>query len=389
MGSVKVTREALYQQVWTTPMSKLAAQYGMSGVGLAKVCARLSVPRPARGHWAKLAAGKKVRTPPLPKSKPGEDTFVLLTRDPHPAPPPPRVVPPTVRVPETLADASDAVRALASRLARADVDAHDRIVVGVAERPAFAVTAQAHRRALLMLDALAKAMTERGHSLRFRRSGDQAELSFTVGDESIGVAIIEHLDAHRHVRTREEQERVERGYASGVPKYDRVATGRLQIVMHDATSPHSSWSDSSTRRLENVLGRVVLAVEAVPERRAQRRAEEEERRREAEARMREAETRRARELEAQRRAGLEAERERDLLKRIERFRLARDIREYVGAMGRMVSTAGLTIAEGGPLEEFTVWMLAYADKVDPLTELRVDIEKVARERSAAESTTRE
>jgi hypothetical protein len=31
----------------------------------------------------------------------------------------------------------------------------------------------------------------------------------------------------------------------------------------------------------------------------------------------------------------------------------------------------------------------HADKVDPLTELRVDIEKVARERSAAESTTQE
>ncbi len=58
-------------------------------------------------------------------------------------------------------------------------------------------------------------------------------------------------------------------------------------------------------------------------------------------------------------------------------------------MGRMVSTAELTIAEGGPLEEFTVWMLAYADKVDPLTKLRVDTEKVARERSAAESTTQE
>lgn len=51
-------REELYQKVWEQPMLKLAEQYGVSSVALGKVCRKLSVPVPGRGHWAKLAHGK-------------------------------------------------------------------------------------------------------------------------------------------------------------------------------------------------------------------------------------------------------------------------------------------------------------------------------------------
>lgn len=62
---VMVSREDLYQQVWQTPMSRLAAEYGISGNGLAKICDRLAVPYPPRGYWAKKAAGKKGGAIPL------------------------------------------------------------------------------------------------------------------------------------------------------------------------------------------------------------------------------------------------------------------------------------------------------------------------------------
>jgi hypothetical protein len=54
---VNITREELYQQVWTTSMSRLGAQYGVSGNGLKKICVRLNVPYLPRGYWAKLGAG--------------------------------------------------------------------------------------------------------------------------------------------------------------------------------------------------------------------------------------------------------------------------------------------------------------------------------------------
>ena len=61
-------REELYQKVWEKPMLRVAEQYGVSSVALGKVCRKLSVPVPGRGHWAKLAHGKPGTTKPdLPK----------------------------------------------------------------------------------------------------------------------------------------------------------------------------------------------------------------------------------------------------------------------------------------------------------------------------------
>ena len=61
-----MTREQLYEQVWSVPIWTLCEQYGMSDNGLRKVCRRLNVPVPNRGYWAKVEAGKKVRKAVLP-----------------------------------------------------------------------------------------------------------------------------------------------------------------------------------------------------------------------------------------------------------------------------------------------------------------------------------
>ena len=85
---VTVTRDHLYQQVWDKPMSRLAADYGISGNGLAKICDRLRIPYPPRGYWAKKAAGHKVVQYRLPE--PGADIpdEVTISPTPPPAPPP-------------------------------------------------------------------------------------------------------------------------------------------------------------------------------------------------------------------------------------------------------------------------------------------------------------
>jgi hypothetical protein len=58
-------RQKLFDEVWATPVTKLANNYGLSDVGLRKICVSLDIPMPPRGHWAKLAAGKKVPKPQL------------------------------------------------------------------------------------------------------------------------------------------------------------------------------------------------------------------------------------------------------------------------------------------------------------------------------------
>jgi hypothetical protein len=82
---VRLTREALFERVWTEPVDKLARSWGLSGPGLSKACRRLRIPLPPRGYWAKLAAGRRPRRPALPALEPGEAEEIVI---PLPFPPP-------------------------------------------------------------------------------------------------------------------------------------------------------------------------------------------------------------------------------------------------------------------------------------------------------------
>lgn len=57
---------ALAQQVWTTPIGKLAPQYGLSDVGLAKVCKRFDIPRAAGRLLGRPSRGLYAELPPQP-----------------------------------------------------------------------------------------------------------------------------------------------------------------------------------------------------------------------------------------------------------------------------------------------------------------------------------
>lgn len=64
---VTLNREQLLAEVWAEPLQSVAPRYSLSDVGLKKLCARLQVPTPGRGYWAKLKAGKRVPSPPTLK----------------------------------------------------------------------------------------------------------------------------------------------------------------------------------------------------------------------------------------------------------------------------------------------------------------------------------
>lgn len=67
-----VSREELYEQAWSKPMTKIAAQYGVSSSYLARVFTDLNVPRPPVGYWAQVAVGKGRTRPSLPPAEPGD-----------------------------------------------------------------------------------------------------------------------------------------------------------------------------------------------------------------------------------------------------------------------------------------------------------------------------
>lgn len=75
------TRQELFDLVWSEPMRTLATRFKLSDVGLAKACKKANIPRPPRGYWAKLAAGKMVSRSALPARGPGMFDEITIGRD--------------------------------------------------------------------------------------------------------------------------------------------------------------------------------------------------------------------------------------------------------------------------------------------------------------------
>lgn len=78
--SVTLTRQELYDLVWSKPMTTIATDFGVSSVAFAKNCTKLQLPRPGRGYWQQLACGLKPEREPLPRAEKGTPTTIKLTR---------------------------------------------------------------------------------------------------------------------------------------------------------------------------------------------------------------------------------------------------------------------------------------------------------------------
>ena len=46
---IDLPRQVLYDRVWAEPIHKLSSEFGLSDVGLAKLCRRYNIPVPPRG----------------------------------------------------------------------------------------------------------------------------------------------------------------------------------------------------------------------------------------------------------------------------------------------------------------------------------------------------
>lgn len=64
--SYRLTRQQLYDLVWSRPLSALAKEFGITANALAKICDRLLVPHPPRGHWTSAARARNAARPLLP-----------------------------------------------------------------------------------------------------------------------------------------------------------------------------------------------------------------------------------------------------------------------------------------------------------------------------------
>lgn len=80
MNIVFLTRQELYDKVWSKPMVALAKEFNLSDNGLRKICKKYDIPMPVMGHWQKIQNGKKTSTIKLPRRK-NEDQIKITIND--------------------------------------------------------------------------------------------------------------------------------------------------------------------------------------------------------------------------------------------------------------------------------------------------------------------
>jgi hypothetical protein len=347
--------------MWT-----LAQRYGLSDVGLAKTCRKFKIPVPGRGYWQQKQAGQKVRPTPLPKlSVSAAASLGTVTL---------RVLQPPGAIPNGSGETSGENAPEAPEIVVADVlaDPHPLVVhtiralrrvkptkEGFLPRTANAdyldvrVSLDTVDRTMRVLDALLKALDERGITIGIDVKEQRAVTCATVLDEMIPFHIEERVD---HVTIppptpKRVGEWVPRPETKLVP--NGALEFRLDIDFLYGSAVRKSWRDGKQQRVEDCLGKIYLGLlSAANAIKADRLAREERERewKEAERRRRHG----AWEIrqEKRRREALQEE--------LERWRICQELREYVN----------MRRARGAPtndVERWTAWLdwlTSYADRVE-------------------------
>lgn len=78
MNRVILTRNELYDLVWSEPVLSLSKKWGIPGSRLRSICQKMKIPLPKAGYWQKLQHNKPVLVHPLPEGYAGEDRIEIL-----------------------------------------------------------------------------------------------------------------------------------------------------------------------------------------------------------------------------------------------------------------------------------------------------------------------
>jgi hypothetical protein len=269
------SRQELYHLIWSTPASKLAPDFGLSDVAIAKRCKKLNIPRPSVGYWAKVAADQTPPKPPLPPTD--EETFAEAARKP---------IPKALPLPGRSAPLHPQASALLAALNKASLDSYKR--VNLYKEPEFPE--------VLVSKELAERVAK-------------AFCVILAGLEPLGINWRKAQRSYRCGHFRKGQDRLQLGIAEDVIRPDGSRTcppsyewprqtgkpaGFLSFRLQ--TSDYSSkdiqkWSESDKLPLQELLAQLIAAVRKhfldAQERRAKEKIECEKQRIENERRWRE------------------------------------------------------------------------------------------------------
>lgn len=356
-------------------MVRLAVRFGISGVGLKKVCAKHNVPVPGRGYWAKALAGKKQRRTPLPKSKNARTITIYR----------PQAVRPAaietdelerwrafeareenqIRLRQRLGNLHQVAETVGRVLRKARPN-HDGLLECLGESPVWVrVTPDNVKRAVLIVDSLVRAALERGCELRRPQprngSWGKQQSALLVEGEAVTFRLADKLRRIEKVSTSSEQRPWKENLGSLEPRRTRLVPAggmKLALCSFGWSEARRTWSDTRSLVLEDRLNELMLALREHAERERRKRAERDEWHQ-----RREEEHRRAH--EEQRRRELEERQVRDLIDECAARVRALDLRAYLDELEAEAKRTGQPL-QGTKLGEWIAWAREQAERMDPL-----------------------
>jgi len=369
--TLAVTRLELYRRVWNTPVRTLAKEFGLSDVGLAKICEKHHIPRPPVGHWVRVQHGRETEQAPLLEIHDPRLEMVTIAVRPKVVEALTQEIGPDVRamlipVPITVEADRPISHALVVRTKKmlAHPRKDDRGLLLPKEGKGLAhirVSETALPRALRILDVLFRALNGRKIAITWDSSAD-ANLYVTVLGEPVAFGISESIERIPHTLTAEEEARKKRSGYSYFPQWDYKPTGELGITISGVpydSKVRQTWSDGIKQRLENCLGAFVagLHLAALAMKKHREVCERRDREWEEERRWREAERQRRAEFDRKAKIISEAA---DACHRSNR------IEDFGVALRKMSESTNLAESERRDLRRLGKWAKGYAQRLDPI-----------------------
>ncbi|MGA8222507.1 MAG: hypothetical protein WB780_12705 [Candidatus Acidiferrales bacterium] len=284
-------------------MRTLASEFGVSDVGLAKLCHRYNIPTPGLGHWRLVETGHPPKRVPLPPMQsPGNENVVIPAREPRPYElPQKRDLPPVPKI--EVKEDREITHPIVIRTRKAfeptSKDDKGWFVPHNLKAPHLRVSKHSAPRAFRIFDALFFALEAQGYSVDWSKEPDSRP-HVLVDGERILFSLAETFSRKPHALTREETERKNKNLYVYAPQWDYAPSGILRLsfegLPYELKHIRKSWGDGSTQRLEDcladfvsILPHLAKALKAVAEEaeRKQKQWQEEQSRREEARRQQE------------------------------------------------------------------------------------------------------
>jgi len=363
-SGAKWHRQELYEKVWQFPLRKLAADYGISDVGLATVCRKLQIPLTGLGHWTKIQCGHTIPRPPLAEVK---DLPVLMRQIREPKI---QLLPgdsPELERLERIAagttpEVTEAMLAhpliVRTKQSLSGAQTTDRGMLWGGREVDWLdvrVSKSSLARALRIMAVVLHVMERENFRLVVEKK-DLESTSAMVHGETIRFGLVEKS---RQVKPTADP----KGSSSSRYSYNPIRlepTGLLAIEVWSYYSGglQKTWRDRDRARLEEQLPESIAGLIKIALAEKARRDAQEKKERERQKRIEEV-TEELRKIEA------EEKKVRVLRKEVIAWQRAKRIREYVAAVREGASTQ----ADSGQQERILVWIEwaeVQADRIDPL-----------------------